>query len=75
LQLLVLVFSVKVKVVLAPEGNGEVTPPVVTHGVWTQAPAVPPQSASLLQGPNLFAAALVVHSFTAQGPLLTLIML
>jgi hypothetical protein len=61
-QLLVSVFSVKVKVVLTPVGNCRGRPSTVSQGVVRHEPAVPPQSASVLQEPNLFAAALVVQS-------------
>jgi len=45
-----------VKTVLMPRGNGKAMPSAVIHGVGRQPPWVPPQSASLLHGPNRFAA-------------------
>ena len=52
-----------VKVVLIPCGKGSTTPSAVAHGGWTQLPDPPPQSASVLQGPNRFWRELVWHSF------------
>src|SRR5438874_1626157 len=39
-----------------------ICPSAVTHGSWRHAPAVPPQSASTVQAPKRFAAALVVQT-------------
>src|SRR5437667_3480890 len=57
-----------VKVVCVPVGKGITCPSAVTHGSCRHAPEVLPQSASLLQVPKRFAAALVVHTFPPVVP-------
>jgi hypothetical protein len=57
-----------VKVVDVPVGNGITCPSAVTHGSCRHAPAVLPQSASVLHSAKRFAAALVVHRFSPVVP-------
>src|SRR5438093_438333 len=52
--------GVTVKFVCTPVANGITCPSAVTHGSWRHAPAVLPQSASVVQVPKRFAAELVV---------------
>jgi len=56
------------KVVCVPVGKGITCPSAVTHGSARHAPEVPPQSASVVQVPKRFAAALVVHTFPPVAP-------
>ena len=62
------VFTVKVTCV--PVENGITWPSAVTHGSWRHAPAVPPQSASVVQVAKRFEAELVVHRFSPVVPLI-----
>src|ERR1051326_6309906 len=59
---------VTVNVVCTAVGNGMICPSAVTHGSWRQAPAVPPQSASVVQVPKRFDAELVVHRISPESP-------
>ena len=52
-----------VNVVCVPMEKGMIWPSAVTHGSCMHAPAVPPQSVSLLQVPKRFDAEFVVHRF------------
>src|SRR5438105_8623524 len=52
-------------------GNDMIWPSAVTHGSWRHAPAVPPQSASVVQAPNRLDAALVVQILSPAVPLMT----
>ena len=52
-----------VNVAWVPIENGMICPSAVTHGSCMHAPAVPPQSVSLLQVPKRFDAEFVVHRF------------
>src|SRR5437016_11458504 len=61
--------GVTVKFVCTPVGNGITCPSAVTHGSWRHAPAVLPQSASVVQVPKRFAAELVVQRFSPVVPL------
>src|SRR5213083_606321 len=60
-----------VKTVWTAVGNGMIWPSAVTHGSWRQAPAVPPQSASVVQAPKRFDAALVVQRLSPVSPFST----
>src|SRR2546427_13255531 len=57
-----------VKSVDVPVGNDMTCPSAVTHGSWRQAPAVFPQSASLMQRPKRFDAEFVVHRLSPVVP-------
>src|SRR2546422_967837 len=57
-----------VKVVCVPVENGITCPSAVTHGRARQAPAVPPQSASVVHVPKRFDAALVVQRVSPVVP-------
>jgi len=61
--------GVTVKFVCTPVANGITCPSAVTHGSWRHAPAVLPQSASVVQVPKRFAAELVVQRFSPVVPL------
>ena len=59
------------KTVWTAVGNGMIWPSAVTQGSWRQAPAVPPQSASVVQEPKRFEAELVVHRNSPLSPFTT----
>src|SRR5204862_4153044 len=62
---------VTVNTVWTAVGNGMICPSAVTHGSCRQAPAVPPQSASVVHAPKRLEAELVVQSLPPVSPFST----